>query len=122
MSTEKTAWHPPFTVLIGERGPRWVQVSGEVRVATELRLDDLIEVLAGVARDPDDRGAVLRGMWGFLTWVGLLEFKSISRPFRGGDLSGCWPTASRGSRRASTGGRCGWASTTRTRGRRGATT
>ncbi len=86
MSTEKTAWHPPFTVLIGERGPRWVQVSGEVRVATELRLDDLIEVLAGVARDPDDRGAVLRGMWGFLTWVGLLEFKSISRPFRGGDL------------------------------------
>ena len=86
MSTEKTAWHPPFTVLITERGPRWVRVSGEVRVAAELRLDDLIEVMAGVARDPDDHGAVLRGMWGFLTWVGLLEFKSISRPFRGGDL------------------------------------
>jgi hypothetical protein len=46
MSTEKTVWHPPFTELITERGPRWVKVSGEHRVATELRLDDLLEVLA----------------------------------------------------------------------------
>ena len=86
MSTEKTVWHPPFTMLITERGPRWVKVSGEHRVATELRLDDLLEVLADVQRDPNDRGDVLRGMWGFLVWVGLLEFKSISRPFRRGDL------------------------------------
>lgn len=55
-------------------------------MATELRLDDLLEVLADVVRDEGDQGAVLRGMWRFLVWVGLLEFKSISRPFRSGDL------------------------------------
>ncbi len=86
MGTEKTAWHPPFTGLLQEFGPGWTRVSGEVRLAVEPRADDLIEVLVDAARDPNDRGGVLRGMWPLIAWVGLLEFKSLSRPFRRGDL------------------------------------
>jgi len=87
MGTEKTAWHPPFTGLIQDFGPRWTRTSGELRLAAELRGDDMIEVLADMVRDPNDRGSVLRGMWPLLVWVGLLEFKSKSRPFRRGDLN-----------------------------------
>ena len=39
-----------------------------------------------MVRDPNDRGRVLRGMWPHIVWVGLIEFKSVSRPFRRGDL------------------------------------
>ncbi|MFO0603348.1 MAG: hypothetical protein U0324_09255 [Polyangiales bacterium] len=86
MGTEKTAWHPPFIGMLDEFGPRWTHVSGEVRVASELRADGLIEVVADAARDPSDLGRVLRGMWPHLVWVGLVEFKSVSRAFRRGDL------------------------------------
>jgi hypothetical protein len=86
MSTEKTAWHPPFIGLLDEFGPRWAHVAGEVRVAAELRADGLIEVVADTVRDPNDHGQVLRGMWPLIEWVALVEFKSISRTFRRGDL------------------------------------
>lgn len=86
MGTEKTAWHPPFIGLLDEFGPRWTHVSGEVRVAAELRADGVIEVLADMVRDPNDQGRVLRGMWPHLVWAGLVEFKSVSRTFRRGDL------------------------------------
>ncbi len=55
-------------------------------MAAELRADGLIEVVADMVRDPNDRGRVLRGMWPHIVWVGLVEFKSVSRPFRRGDL------------------------------------
>lgn len=51
MSTELTAWHPPFVTLIDERRPRWVQVGGGLRIATELRVDGLLQVIADIARD-----------------------------------------------------------------------
>jgi len=87
MSTERTAWHPPFTTAMRERGPRWVRVSGEVQLTQEpMRADDVFELRVEVARDPNDCGSVLRGLWPLLVWVCLLEFKSISRPFRRGDL------------------------------------
>lgn len=88
MSSERTAWHPPFTTAMRERGPRWVRVRGEVQLTQEpMRADDVFELRVEVARDPDDCGSVLRGLWPLLVWVGLLEFKSISRPFRRGDLA-----------------------------------
>ena len=88
MSSERTAWHPPFTTAMRERGPRWVRVRGEVQLTQEpMRADDVLELRAEVARDPDDCGSVLRGLWPLLVWVCLLEFKSISRPFRRGDLA-----------------------------------
>ncbi len=87
MSSERTAWHPPFTTAMRERGPRWVRVSGEVQLTQEpMRADDVFELRVEVGRDPDDCGKVLRGLWPLLVWVCLLEFKSISRPFRRGDL------------------------------------
>lgn len=88
MSANRTAWHPPFTGLLQERGPRWTKVTGEVQLTAEpMRADDMIELRAGTTRDPRDRGHVLRGMWRFVVVVALLEFKSISRPFRRGDLA-----------------------------------
>ncbi len=52
-----------------------------------MRADDVFELRVEVGRDPDDCGSVLRGLWPLLVWVCLLEFKSISRPFRRGDLA-----------------------------------
>lgn len=88
MSSERTAWHPPFTTAMRERGPRWVKVSGEVQLTQEpLRADDMFELRVDVPRDPADCGSVLRGLWPLVRAVCLLEFKSISRPFRRGDLA-----------------------------------
>jgi hypothetical protein len=88
MSSERTAWHPPFTGLLTERAPRWVRVLAEVPLTQEpLRVDDLIELLATTMRDLDDQGSVLRGLWRFVRVVALLEFKSVARPFRRGDLA-----------------------------------
>jgi len=47
----------------------------------------MIELRADVPRDPTDCGSVLRGLWPLIVTVGLLEFKSVSRPFRRGDLA-----------------------------------
>ncbi len=88
MSAKKTAWHPPFTGLLQERGPRWAKVTGEVQLTTEpLRVDDVIEVWADRPHDPDDVGTTLREMWRFIVVVGLVEYKSVVWPFQHGDLS-----------------------------------
>ncbi|MEZ4406377.1 MAG: hypothetical protein R3A52_07880 [Polyangiales bacterium] len=88
MSTERTAWHPPFTTLLRERAPAWAKVTGEPQLTQEpLRPDDLIELRVDVPRDPSDVGEVLRGLWPLVRVVALLEFKSVSRPFRRGDLA-----------------------------------
>lgn len=87
MSTERTAWHPPFTTLLRERAPAWAKVTGEPQLTQEpLRPDDLIELRVDVRRDPSDVGHVLRGLWPTVRVAALLEFKSVSRPFRRGDL------------------------------------
>ncbi|MFO0607996.1 MAG: hypothetical protein U0324_32830 [Polyangiales bacterium] len=88
MSSERTAWHPPFTTAMRERGPRWVTVRGEVQLTQEpMRADDVFELRVDVPRDLSDRGSVLRGFWPLVRAVALMEFKSISRPFRRGDLA-----------------------------------
>ncbi len=88
MSSERTAWHPPFTTLLRERGPRWAKVTGEPQLTQEpMRVDDLIELRVDVPRDPGDHGNVLRGLWPQVRVVALVEFKSVSRPFRRGDLA-----------------------------------
>jgi hypothetical protein len=88
VGAKKTAWHPPFTGLLQERGPRWAKVTGEVQLTTEpLRVDDVIEVWVDRSHDPLDTGATLRGMWRFIVVVGLLEYKSVVWPFQHGDLS-----------------------------------
>jgi hypothetical protein len=87
MSATKTAWHPPFTGLLQERCPRWIRVTAEVQFSAEpLRVDDLLEVWSESERDPRDTGGTLRGLWRFVRRVALLEFKSVARMFRHGDL------------------------------------
>lgn len=87
-SSERTTWHPPFTRAISERGPRWICVRGEVQLTQEpLRADDVCELRVDVPRDPNDCGRTLRGLWPLIVVVALLELKTISRPFRRGDLA-----------------------------------
>ncbi|MEZ4394082.1 MAG: hypothetical protein R3A48_23665 [Polyangiales bacterium] len=87
MSATKTAWHPPFTGLLQERSPRWVRVTAEVQLSAEpLRVDDLLEVWSEEARDLSDRGGTLQGLWPQVHRVALLEYKSVARAFRHGDL------------------------------------
>ncbi len=87
MSVRKTAYHPPFTDLLQQKGPRWVKVTGEVPLGSEpLRVDDLIELRAEGVRDVTDEGETLCGMWRHLRRVGLLEYKSVVWPFHHGDL------------------------------------
>ncbi|MFO0624100.1 MAG: hypothetical protein U0325_00670 [Polyangiales bacterium] len=87
MSTTRTAWHPAFTVFLRERRPAWVEVDAEVALAAEpLRVDEVITLRAGHARDARDEGQSLRGLWRHLRAVMLVEFKSRARAFRQGDL------------------------------------
>jgi len=88
MSSKRTAWHPPFTTAMRERGPRWVTIRAEVQLTEEPhRADDVIEVRVDLPRDLSDCGTTLRGLWPEVRVVALLEFKSTARPFRRGDLA-----------------------------------
>jgi hypothetical protein len=90
VSAQRTAWHFFFTILLRRRGPRWVEVRDEVPLSEEpLRLDYL---LLRKALDPpaDDPGQTLRGLWPLLPRITVAEFKSISGPYRTGNLDRLW--------------------------------
>ncbi|MFO0625177.1 MAG: hypothetical protein U0325_06120 [Polyangiales bacterium] len=64
-----------------------MEVDAEVALAAEpLRVDEVITLRAGHARDARDEGQSLRGLWRHLRAVMLVEFKSRARAFRQGDL------------------------------------
>ena len=87
VSDERTAWHFYFELLIKRRGPRWLEVISEHRVAKESqRADFLLLRRRRVGVAPRDSGEVLRRVWAHLRKDMLLEFKSPERPFRGRDL------------------------------------
>ena len=90
MSAHRTAWHFFFTILLRRRGPRWIEVRDEVPLSEEpLRLDYL---LLRKALDPpaDDPGQTLRSLWPLLPRITVAEFKSISGPYRTGNLDRLW--------------------------------
>ena len=87
MRSNRTAWHPAFTVYLKEHAPAWGEVRAEVPISEEpLRVDDLLALRAQVPRDVRDEGTGLRGLWRALRAVMLVDFKSRARAFRRGEL------------------------------------
>jgi hypothetical protein len=90
VTAHRTAWHFFFTILLRQRGPRWIEVRDEVLLSEEpLRMDYLLlrKLLDPPAGDP---GKTLCGLWQHLPRVTVAEFKSISRPYRAGNLDRLW--------------------------------
>jgi hypothetical protein len=90
VGTQRTAWHFYLSILLRKRCPSWVEVHDEVTISDERpRLDYLLlRKIPAVA--PEDRGRTLRGFWPHLGRWTIVEFKSIGRPYRRGDLDRLW--------------------------------
>jgi hypothetical protein len=90
MGTERTAWHFFFTILLRERGPRWLDVRDEVPLSDERPRVDYLLLRKHPAPEGEDGGATLRGLWPLLARVTIAELKSIGRPYRPGNLDRLW--------------------------------
>jgi hypothetical protein len=86
MGTARTVWHFAFVQLVNERAPAGIEVRGEVLLTTEPQRADLLLLRRIDAPARAVQAHVLRGLWPLLGEDTLAEFKSISRPFRRGDL------------------------------------
>lgn len=86
MGTSKTAWHVAFAALIAERAPPGIEVRTEVQLTSEPQRADLLLLRRAGSARRDVEALTLRGLWPLLAGDSLVEFKSLSRPFRRGDL------------------------------------
>lgn len=87
MGASKTAWHVAFAALITERAPPGIEVRAEVRLTSEPQRADLLLLRRAASARRDAEALTLRGLWPLLADDSLVEFKSVSRPFRRGDLA-----------------------------------
>jgi len=85
MSDERTAWHVLFAAMITERAPPGFEVVSEYRMTLEPQRADLLFKRSGEAHVEEAR--TLKRLWPWLGKDTLGEFKSISKPFRVGDLA-----------------------------------
>jgi hypothetical protein len=86
VGASKTAWHVAFAALIAERAPPGIEVRAEVQLTSEPQRADLLLLRRATAARRDAEALTLRGLWPLLAEDSLVEFKSLSRPFRRGDL------------------------------------
>jgi len=75
-----------FYALLEEERPRLFKVEPEVRLSKEPLVADFILIRRLAQGDVSDAG-VLRGLWPHIRTLALVEFKSVSRPVRQGDLT-----------------------------------
>ena len=90
MSSQRTAWHFFFTILLRKRGPSEFDVRDEVPLSEEPpRLDYLLlrKRAEAAAQRPAE---TLRALWPRLPHVTVAEFKSIGRPYRTRNLDRLW--------------------------------
>jgi len=85
MSDERTAWHVLFAAMITERAPPGFEIMSEHRLTLEPQRADFLFKRSGEVHDEEAR--TLKRLWPWLGKVTLGEFKSISKPFRVGDLA-----------------------------------
>jgi hypothetical protein len=90
VSSERTAWHFFFTILLRRRAPSWVEVRDEVPLSEERpRMDYLL--LRKLRKPPaGDRGQTLRGLWRRLPRATVVELKTVGRPYRRRGLDRLW--------------------------------
>lgn len=84
MAAPRTIWHYLFAALVRERAPPEVEVRAEVPLGAEPQRIDLL-LLRRSDAEPG-KATVLTRLWTLFTRDALVEFKSVARPFRRGDL------------------------------------
>jgi hypothetical protein len=84
MGTGRTVWHAHFVMLLEERRPSGLELVPEVVLTSEPQKADLLLIRVAPNYAPST-ARVLRGLWGQLSELTLLEYKSPSRPLRPGD-------------------------------------
>ena len=90
MSSQRTAWHFFFAILLRQRGPRWIEVRDEVPLSEERPRVDYLLLRKQLDPPADDPGLTLRGLWSRLPRVTVAELKSVGRPYRARDLDQLW--------------------------------
>ena len=86
MGTGRTAWHVGFAALLTERAPAWIEVRSEVVLTLEPQRAGLLLLRRAHAESAGGGPRVLRRLWDLFQTDALLEFKSVSRPCRRGDV------------------------------------
>lgn len=82
----RTAWHVYFIWLLRSKGPASFEITGEFPLGKEPQRADSLLLRRLDDRALDSTAEVLRGLWGQIDKVAILEFKSISAPFAPSDL------------------------------------
>ncbi len=90
MGTGRTLWHLLLVTFLSQRAPRRVEVRAEVPLSIEPLRGDILLLRREVESDADAGPLTLRQLWELLPREGLLEFKSVGRPYRRRNLHRLW--------------------------------
>ncbi len=90
MSTQRTAWHFFFGILLRNHGPSCFEVRDEVPLSDEPPRMDYLLLRKTAALSPDDPGETLLRLWPLLPLLSIVELKTIGRPYRAGNLDRLW--------------------------------
>ena len=90
MGTARTLWHILLAAFLSQRAPRRFEVRSEVQLSTEPLRGDLLLIRTESAAAQEDGPRTLRRLWDLLPLETLVEFKSVSRPYRHRNLHRLW--------------------------------
>ena len=90
MSTQRTAWHFFFGILLRNHGPSCFEVRDEVPLSDEPPRMDYLLLRKTAALSPEDPGETLLRLWPLLPLLSVVELKTIGRPYRAGNLDRLW--------------------------------
>jgi hypothetical protein len=90
VSSQRTAWHFFFTILLRKRGPSEFEVRDEVPLSEEPPRFDYLLLRKRVEAAAQRPAETLRALWRRLPHVTVAEFKSIGRPYRKRNLDRLW--------------------------------
>jgi acyl-CoA thioesterase I len=87
MANHHTAWHVLFVAGLSEHGPPGFEILPEFLLSKEPLRADVVVVRRREGPHHDDQARTLRDFWPHVRDTGLIEFKSLSRPLRPGELA-----------------------------------
>ncbi len=90
VSTQRTAWHFFFGLLLRNHGPSCFEVRDEVPLSEEPPRIDYLLLRKTASLSPDDPGETLLRLWPLLPLLSIVELKTIGRPYRAGNLDRLW--------------------------------
>jgi hypothetical protein len=90
VSSQRTAWHFFFAILLRKRGPSEFEVRDEVPLSEEPPRVDYLLLRKRVEASAQRPAETLRALWPRLPSVTVVEFKSIRRAYRKRNLDRLW--------------------------------